>query len=125
MRAILKALAVIVSCVGALVVFSLSTREVVTVHAVSDLPLYDPTTMAGQWGDRPTIVGTVKAGQIVAISGCNPRKSDIDLETIYQGRKAVVGGEVGAFVIQRRRAGFNDSNVTSSCYGLFSGKDAI
>ena len=102
-----------------------STREMVTVVALNDLPLYDPTTMAGEWGTRPTVVGVVRAGQSVAISGCNDRKSDIDLETTYLGRKAVVGGEVRTFVIQRRPADFNEPNAISSCYGFFSGKGGI
>ncbi len=107
-----------VAVAAGLLLLGRSTREVITVAVLRDVPLYEPGTLSGVWGTQPTVVGSVKAGETVLISGCNDRKSDIDLETTYRGKKAVLGWAKDAYVMQRRRASFNESNATSSCYGL-------
>lgn len=107
-----------VAAAAGLLLFAWSTREVITVSVLHEIPLYEPGTLAGAWGTQATVVGTVKAGETVFISGCNDRKSDIDLETTHLGKKAVLGWAKNAYVMQRRRASFDESNATSSCYGL-------
>lgn len=94
-------------------------REAITVEAIGTVPLYDPATMAGQFGVAPTLVGTLQPGEVTRVVGCNPRKSDIDLEVSFQSRRAVVGGGSGDYRLTRREAKGGESGGTNSCRGLF------
>src|SRR5262245_11405580 len=101
------------------VVLLLAPAERVTVTALSELPLYDPSTLAGSYGTKPFVVGTLKHGEKKSVSGCNPRKSDIDLEVVYEGHTAVVGGDSGDFELTRQSAYFWQTGAIISCHGLF------
>jgi len=117
----LKRLAVGIAALAAFALFFLRNGEVITVIAIHDVSLLDPSTLAGQIGDRPKVVGVLSSGSTIYVSGCNPRKSDIDLEVQFNGKTAVVGGKSGDFQLIRHRALLTEEHAISSCRGLFCG----
>ena len=110
-------LAVPIVVVGALAMFT--SAEVITVRASANVPLYDPSTMAGPLGAAPTTVGTLEAGKSLSVLNCDPRKSDIDIQVPFQGRVAVLGGRFGDYKLLRREARIWEPNATWSCRGMF------
>jgi hypothetical protein len=72
--------------------------------------------------DAP-VVAVLHAGQRSRIYGCDPRKSDIDIELRVGERTVVARGS--QFIIERRPASLNERLtepwVTTSCVGLLGG----
>lgn len=117
-------LAVSIGLIGAAAMFT--SAEVITVRASAQVPLYDPSTVAGPWGTVLKTVGTLQAGESLNVVGCDDRKSDIDIQVLFQGQVAVLGGRAGEFRLFRRDARIWDPNATRSCRGFFgaSSEDA-
>jgi len=117
-------LAVSIGLFGSAVIFT--SAEVITVRASAQVPLYDPSTVAGPWGTVLKTVGTLQAGESLTVVGCEDRKSDIDLQVLFQGQVAVLGGRYGEYRLLRREARIWEPNATRSCQGYFvaSSKDA-
>ena len=103
---------------------SLTSSEVITVQALTTVSLYDPGSMAGPWGTKLKVVGTLQPGESLNVVGCNDRKSDIDLQVNFHGHIAVLGGGAGEYQLHRRKARPWEENAITSCFGFFSKLDA-
>jgi hypothetical protein len=118
-RTSIAALSVLVAAGTAWAVYALPSGELITVEGRRDVPLYDPNTLAGAWGSRPIVLGTLGAGEKLQVVGCNDRKSDIDIHVSYRGAVAALGGRQGDFVLNRKIVSFWDAAATNSCRGFF------
>ena len=61
-------------------------------------------------------MGVLPDGQIVRVLSCRPRKSNTQVDVMFNGRPAVVWK--GNYRVLRRNARKGDANATSSCTGL-------
>lgn len=93
--------------------------EEIVVVAGSDVPLYDPTSMAGPIGTTLRTVGVLSAGSSAGVVKCDPRKSDIDILVQFNGTTAVLGGQLSEVRLHRTRASVWAAGVTSTCIGFF------
>ncbi len=110
-------LAVPIGVIGAVATFT--SAEVITVRASAQVPLYDPSTVAGPWGTVLKSVGTLKAGETLSVLDCDDRKSDIDIQVSFHGQVAVLGGRTGDYRLLRRKAHIWEPHAIRSCRGLF------
>jgi hypothetical protein len=89
--------------------------EVIRLVAVERVSLVAADSSAGT---TPRELGSLAPGQAVYVTGCNPRKSDIDVEVGWNGAAAVA---VGKYRLERRAANSGDQHTVSSCAGLLGG----
>lgn len=97
---------------------SSSELEVITLVAVDEVLLVDSETVVG----KPIqVIGRLSSGSSLPVSGCRPRKSDIDVLVEVEGRQAVAWQ--GAYKLNRRIADPKKdppSIVINSCWGLLT-----
>ncbi len=95
------------------------SAEVIKVRAVEDVPLFDPSSLAGQIGDQPKLVGLLKSGDELEVLECNPRKSDINVHATYQGKVVAVGEWKAKVRLIRVPAHRWQQGAITSCLGFF------
>lgn len=93
--------------------------EVVVVHAIDTVPLFDPNSLAGAIGDSPKVVGQLKPGEELEVIACVDRKSDFNIHASYQGQTVAVGEWKGEIVLYRHHAYPWQQGTITSCLGLF------
>jgi hypothetical protein len=119
-RTIRRLYLLVSACVLALAVLALARGERIFAVAVSEVPLYDPASLAGAWGAPVRTVGALAAGSQAQVVACHDRKSSIDIQVEYNGAVAVLGGEPSQVKLYRTNAPLWDRGVTNSCRGLFT-----
>lgn len=93
--------------------------EVVVLAAVENVEFVGPDPIAGGF---PQIVGVLPAGGTLPVSECRPRKGDIDVVVIFNGKPAVAWK--GKYKLIRRAVDLRQDSAkvqTRSCSGLFIG----
>jgi hypothetical protein len=99
---------------------SLARGERIYVVADSDVPLYDPSSVAGPWRATLKTVGTLVAGAKAPVVECIDRKSNIDIRVQHRGTIAVIGGDLAQVKLHRSDAYLWQKGVTNSCRGVFA-----
>ena len=90
--------------------------EKLYVVALSDVPLYDPATLAGTPGTSPTVLGVMKPGESRPVVECLDRKSDIDVRVQFsEDQVAVAGWKPGAYKLRREEVKLWATGATNSC----------
>jgi hypothetical protein len=93
--------------------------EQVVAEATAPVPLFDASTVAGNWDTKLVTVATLKAGERVQVTECRDRKSDIELLTVRDGMLVVIGGDSRSVKLHRREAFVWSHASTNSCRGFF------
>ena len=119
MKSLYATLLFLVALIVVAAVVATRRGEVISLVAVQDVPLLDPTTLAGAIGDRPTTVAVLHAGQSVPVVDCRDRKSDIGLVVIHEGSSVVAGGTSNSYTLVRRAASMREVGAINACLGLF------
>lgn len=101
------------------VVVATRQGEVISLVAKQDVPLFDPNTLAGKIGNRPTTIAVLHPGQSVPVVDCRDRKSDMDLVVVHEGKQLVAGGTSGSYALIRRTVSMREPGAISACVGLF------
>ena len=110
----ISALALVVISVG-----WLSASEVILVRAIEDVPLFEPESLAGEFGRAPKQVGELKVGKELAVVECVDRKSDINVHAAYEGRVVAVGEWKAKVQLIRSPAYPWQRGAITSCQGFF------
>jgi hypothetical protein len=90
--------------------------EKLYVVALSEVPLYDPATVAGTLGTSPTILAVMKPGESRPVVECLDRKTDIDVRVQFsKDQVAVAGWQPGAYRLKREEVHLWAAGATNSC----------
>lgn len=95
--------------------------EIIEITALNNVFLFDPDTLSGNGYGSPKVVGILSPGSTIYVSGCKPRKTDIDLEVKFDGKTAVMGSPTGTYSVTRRLAPMSEKHAIASCRGLMCG----
>jgi hypothetical protein len=90
--------------------------EVIELVALDPIILVAPNSVAGVALNQ---VGALAAGQRTYVTGCNARKSDIDIQVSWNGISAVAWS--GKYRLERRDAKPTEAHAIRSCSGLLLG----
>jgi hypothetical protein len=99
--------------------FTVGRSEQVVAEATAPVPLYDASTVAGNWGTKMVTVATLRTGERVQVTECRDRKSDIELLTLRDGMLVVIGGDSHSIKLHRRKVFVWSHASTNSCRGFF------
>ena len=115
----LVALAFSVLAMATAAIVLMNSAEVIKVRAVDDVPLFDPSSLAGQIGDEPKLVGLLKAGEELPVLACVDSKSDINVHAAYQGSEVAVGEWKAKVRLIRVKTPLWQQGAITSCRGFF------
>lgn len=108
--------------VGILLHLFIGRSEVLSITAVSELPLLDADSIVTDTGKRPRIAGILQPGDRAFVSACRQRPGGVDLVVDFQGHAAVVIDDPSHFELHRRRSIVREQTYsTTSCRGFFCG----
>jgi hypothetical protein len=86
------------------------------VVALSEVPLYDPATVAGTPGTSARVLGVMKAGESRPIVECLDRKTDIDVRVQFsKDQVAIAGWKPSAYKLKREEVHLWATGATNSC----------
>jgi hypothetical protein len=102
----------------------LSSTEILRVRALEAVPLFAPDSLAGHFGEAPREVGKLAAGEELVVVDCVDRKSDINVQALYQGKVVAVGEWKAKIKLLRSHAFPWEQGATTSCRGLFKSVSA-
>jgi hypothetical protein len=104
-------------CIGcALLAASVGeTYEVIELVALERIVLASPSSNVGVHAEP---IGVLEQGQTVEVLSCAPRKSQTDVEVLFNERAAIVWK--GAYRLDRRPVKGPGPHATSSCTGVAS-----